>query len=71
MCLCVRARACLCAVIHPSGSQQGAGIPEVMACEASQVAQLLLNPAVEETDEALKGHSFIQSFIHFLTFTFS
>lgn len=67
MCLCVRARACLCAVIHPSGSQQCAGIPEVMACEASQVAQLLLNPAVEETDEALKGHSFI----HFLTFTFS
>jgi len=30
-----------------SGSQ-GAGVPEVVACKASLVAQLLLNPAEDE-----------------------
>lgn len=60
--LCLSVFVCACVIIRLSGSQ-GAGVPEVMACKASLVAQLLLNPADEEIrDEEQKDYSLTYPF---------
>ena len=65
MCVCVRVCVCVCfsvCVSHSSVSDsQGAGVPEVMACKASLVAQLLLDPA--ETRKK-KKKSYFKASIH-------